>query len=976
MSWVKQFCLSIGLACLLSAFGAAPYLVGQNQGSSQPWPERLSWENWFYGQRIQGLGYIPEDALAKAVAERDGLLRSVKYSTQSLQTRAVTSGQWLPWGPAPLNSVLNDYVSGRVTSLAIDPRNPATVYLAAAGGGVWKSVNRGLQWTPLTDRLASLASGAVAVDPFSGEVWYGTGELNFCRDCYYGAGVYRSADGGSSWTRVNPANFLSSPTSLIVFDERNQGTVFIGRSTALWKSSDGGQTWRAVMRGAVTDFLYHPVDSSIAYAAIGNFSGSEENGVYRSTDGGETWTRLEGGLPVQATMGRIALAIAPTAPNTVYALIVRSSDFNLNGLYRSLDGGNTWVRLNTLPENIFLEDGAGQGLFNLLVKVDPTDDGVVYVGGVDLWKSTNHGATWQNLSLRAGLRPGLHEDQRNIVFDTSDRRTFYLIGDSGVWRSSDGGNSFTNLNHSLSITQFQTVTLHATDPSQAVGGTQDNGTALYRGSLAWDQARPGDSGVAFYDPFQSETIYTVARRFSLRRSDDGGRSFLQISEGLNTSDRVLFYPPLVAHPEIGGMLYFASHRIWLSRDRGDHWTPVSGDLTGGGAAAISTLVVAPSSPQVLYAGTSDGRVQVSTSGGFNWLATAPLPDRFVTSVAVHPQLPEWAWVGLSGFGTGHVFRTTDQGQSWQDMSRNLPDVPVNALLVDAASPQTVYAGTDIGVFVFTELGSWEPLQEGLPNAVVLGLSQNPVTGLLVAATHGRGVFAMLLGEPARSAPRIDVALNAAGFQHGPMAPGMTVALFGANLASDLVRPTQPFPLPASLGGTTVFVNDIAAPLFVVSPSQVNFLVPNAVQGPVAQVTVRNGAGQAAIRVPWSNSSPGIYHSDGQSSIFHSSGAPVTASLPALRGEALVLYASGLGPVLPPVADGFPGSASILSRTVEQPVVSVGGLPAQVQFAGLTPGWPGLYQVNLVVPTEVSGSLAVEINMSGVTSNTGILHVAP
>ena len=404
--------------------------------------------------------------------------------------------------------------------------------------------------------------------------------------------------------------------------------------------------------------------------------------------------------------------------------------------------------------------------------------------------------------------------------------------------------------------------------------------------------------------------------------------------------------------------------------------PVSGDLTGDDSAAISALVVAPSSPQVLYAGTSDGRVQVSNNGGFDWFATAPLPNRFVTSVAVHPQLPERAWVGLSGFGTGHVFRTTDQGQSWQDMSRNLPDVPVNAVLVDAASPQIVYVGTDIGVFVFTELGSWEPLQEGLPNAVVLGLSQNPVTGLLVAATHGRGVFAMLLGEPARSAPRIDVALNAAGFQPGPLAPGMSVALFGANLASDIIRPTQPFPLPTLLGATTVFVNDIPAPLFFVSPGQINFLVPYAVQGPVAQVIVRNGAAQAALGVPWNSSSPGIYHSNGQSSIFHSSGAPVTAGSPAVPGEALVLYASGLGPVAPPVSDGFPGSASILSQTIEQPVVSVGGLPALVQFAGLTPGWPGLYQVNFVVPAGVSGSLAVEIKMSGVTSNTGILRVAP
>ena len=234
----------------------------------------------------------------------------------------------------------------------------------------------------------------------------------------------------------------------------------------------------------------------------------------------------------------------------------------------------------------------------------------------------------------------------------------------------------------------------------------------------------------------------------------------------------------------------------------------------------------------------------------------------------------------------------------------------------------------------------------------------------------------MIGEPARSAPRAGAILNAAGFQPGPLAPGMVVALFGSNLAAAEALPSQPFPLPTSLGGTSVLVNDIPAPLFFVTPGRVNFLVPYGVQGPVVQLAVRNPAGQAGARLLWNSSSPGIYQRDGQSDIVHSSGGPVSAGSPAVRGEELVMYASGLGPVTPVVADGFPASASILSQTVQQPVVRVGGVVAQVRFAGLTPGSLGLYQVNFVVPSGVSGSVSIEIEMGGVTSNRGVLHVAP
>ena len=961
-----QPALNLAAMLVLSLWSAVSVWAQTSQS-----PSSKEWEQWFYEQRQYGLGYIPEDALVKAVDQRDNPATRVFARYLSLSPTITDPTRWFVLGPTGINTANFGAVSGRISSIAIDPRNPSTLYVAAAGGGVWKSSNKGGRWSPISDHLPSLASGAVAVDPFSGEVWYGTGELNFCRDCYYGAGVYRSPDAGSNWRRVNEQSFLSTPTSLIAFDPRNQGTVFIGRATALWKSSDNGQTWHAVLQGVITDFVFHPLDSSIVYAAIGNYNGRAENGIYRSLDGGLTWSRLSSGLPTQSSMGRIALAVSQTSPSTVYALIARSDDFNLNGLYRSLDSGGNWEKVGSVPSDLFLEDGRGQGLFNMLVEVDPRNDAILYVGGVALWKSSNHGATWENISLAARLP----EDPRDIVFDPSDAQTFYLTGDSGVWRSSDGGRTFANLNGSLSITQFQSVGLHPTNPNLSVGGTQDNGTTLYSGSWIWEQGRPGDSGAAFFDQSDPSVIYTVANRTSVRRSSDGGKTFQLMDNGIDASDRVQFYPPFIPDPSRPGTLYLGTYRIWRSLDRGDHWSPISGDLTSGGSATLTALAVAPSDSQVLYAGTSTGQIQVSFDGGQTWRLSPSLPNRFVTSIAVQPQSPTVAFAGLSGFGSGHIFRTDDGGRQWVDISSNLPDIPVNVVLVDATRPDRVYLGTDIGVFQLGLDGQWNALTQGLPNTVVLGLSQNATTGLLVAATHGRGAFGLAFGGAAATAPRITTMLNSAGFENNPPAPGMITALFGFNL-SEVSTQSFTFPLPTDVLGASVIVNGIPAPLFFVSPTQISFQMPFEVTGDWAAVLLRAVNGEASLRVRLNAASPGIFQDGSGVSLYHGNGSRVSIASPARGGEQVVLLASGLGPVSPSLPSGLPAPSSPLSKTSALPIVRVAGQNAEVAFSGLAPGTVGLYQINFVIPSGLSGAVPLVLDIAGIRSNAPLIDVVP
>jgi uncharacterized protein (TIGR03437 family) len=955
------------------------------------------WEQWFYGQRMYGLGYIPNDALTRAVAQRDrqqnvgrriagnvlGSFSSAitadgyqnaaigEAATDGDQPTEITNGRWTEMGPGAINSLLDNPVSGRVNSLVVDPRNNSIVYVAAAGGGVWKSVNRGNRWTPVADELPSLASGAVAVDPFSGEVWYGTGELNFCRDCYYGAGVYRSADGGISWNRVNAESFLTSPTSLIAFDKRRQGTIFIGRSTALWKTSDSGQTWRVVLRGAITDFAVNPADSNIAFAAVGNFNGGPDNGIFRSLDGGETWSRLNEGLPEAGTMGRMSIAVSATDANVLYALIVRATDYNFHGLFRSLNGGATWSQIGNLPSDMFTEDGVGQGFSNLLIRTDPRTPGVVFAGGTKLWRSADFGASWEDVSTPARLP----EDPHDLVFDPIDPTTLYVLGDSGVYRSSDSGRTFTSLNQTLGVGLLQSVALHPTNPGLAVGGTQDNGTVLYTGSLRWEQARAGDSGLVFYDRANPQTVYAVARRHSLRRSDDGGRTFQLIANGLDGNDRVQFYPPFLQDSQDPNTLYFATQRVWRSTNRGDAWTALSGDLTGSASATISALAVAPTDARVLFAGTSNGRVQVSLDAGASWRATAPLPNRFVTSISIEPIYPGRAVITLSGFGASHVFRTENFGETWEDISINLPDVPVNASMIDAVNFQTVYIGTDIGIFVRLADGSWRPMKDGFPNVVVLGLSQNSATGLIAAATHGRGVFTLSTGRPGSVSPRQALLTNAAGNEVAAITPGMISTVTGWNLASTSIGVGNSLPLPTNLAGTNILVNDVPAPLLYVSPTQVNFQIPFGITGPYAQITLRTNDGNSTMRLARVDLNPGIF-AESTEGVFHGNASRVSEVSPARIGEEVILYSSGLGAVSPQVEAGQGAPVFPLARPIGSLAVHVGNAIADVRSVNLVPGQVGIYQVNFVIPAGQTGRVPIWLEASGVASNTSFMNAIP
>ena len=757
-------------------------------------------------------------------AGADGIFReSIKTSVLPFSTTAWTSVGPQPTAPIA-NNPFTGYPTdaGRVTALAIDPndRTGNTVYLGAAEGGVWATTDGGQSWTPLTDFQPSLAVGSIALDPTTKPttIYAGTGEGNFNGDAYYGVGVLKSTDGGKTWTQditfAQPAHanpITSGPYigSLAVNPFNNQILLAAvepsdGLTQAgIWQSINGGLSWAPVLTeffpGAGTSVVFDPNSAGTAYAALGFFAGSPQNGVYKSIDGGVTWTNTN--LRISG-IGRVTLAMGPPAaagkPSEVLTAFSNAStcnsnpsscSSNLGGLFLSTDGASTWTPTNT-PDFCGDPNDSTEGdcWYALALAVSPTNPNVIYVGGANsfggdtLAVSTDGGTTWsKDLNAGGGANTvnasgQLHVDTHAIVF-SSDGTKLYIGNDGGVWETGNVGVSsqvkWNGLNNSLSLTQFYPgISVSPGNLHVALGGTQDNGTQMYSGNLQWqDTGICGDGG---YTAISGSTQYIAcAGDEGVWISGSGATRWA--GNGIGTCTTTItslsancyhgdFVPPLVLDPEKSQTLYFATNVVYQTMDGATSWKAISSDLTHGDFQTfdtfITTLNVSPVDSNVLYAGTADARVWVTTNAGAGTSATfqeldAGLPRRSVTEVAADPASRTTAYVVFSGFSScatcdhlGHVFETKNNGQSWASITGNLPDVPVNAFVPDPAIPGTLYAATDIGVFGTTDGGvTWSPLAPGLPLVAVLGLTMDAQTRTLWAGTHGRGMWAVQLKPP-------------------------------------------------------------------------------------------------------------------------------------------------------------------------------------------------------------------------------------
>ncbi|MFL6530617.1 MAG: dockerin type I domain-containing protein, partial [Chthoniobacterales bacterium] len=505
--------------------------------------------------------------------------------------------------------------------------------------------------------------------------------------------------------------------------------------------------------------LVDSANANIAYAALGDVFSGQTEGVFKSTDGGQTWNPANGaaGASLDLTKaGRIVVAMAPSSTSTLYVSLADVTNGNLLGFYKTTDGGAHWSLLSATPDYCTF-----QCWYDNVVAVQPTNPNVIYAGGAyttTLVRSTDGGTSWSTLQSAQNFG-FLHADMHALAF-SSDGQTLYLGNDGGAYVTTQvtaPQPSFSALNNTLGLIQFYPgIAHHPTNANVLLGGAQDNGSVLYSGMPAWNDVVCGDGGYAAIDFNTPATMYAACQQISVNKSTSSGSfgSWTGASNGISTGDRVDFIPPLVMDPSSPQTLYFGTYRVYRTTNGAASWTAISPDLTGGDSffGVISTIAVAPSNSNVVYIGALDGSVQVtsnaSAGAAATWtnIKTAALPPRVVTNVAADPANSAIAYAAFSGFknfgdSLGHVFKTTNTGGSWTDISGDLPNTPVNYLLTLANAPSTLFAATDVGVFYTTNGGThWTPLVNGLPRVAVFGLALQPSSQKLRAATHGRGMW--------------------------------------------------------------------------------------------------------------------------------------------------------------------------------------------------------------------------------------------
>jgi photosystem II stability/assembly factor-like uncharacterized protein len=524
-------------------------------------------------------------------------------------------------------------------------------------------------------------------------------------------------DAGATWT--NHLTGLSALTycSRIAYKPGNSAFLFAAMGTeGLFRSLDSGKSWTNVMPYRCDDVVFSPNGNNVYIIGSGT-------GFKRSTDGGTTFVNATG----VSTGTRNHLAVCRDNPSVIYTVKYTGAAAQV---YKSTDAGASFSAMFGSFTN------TSQAWYDFYIQVNPFDPDYVYVGLIDIWRSTNGGTSFDNITY--GYQGGnVHVDQHNMDFNPSNSNELFAVNDGGVWKSTDRGTSFINLNTSLSLTQFYRMTSDPLNPNHLAGGTQDNGTQRTTGTLNWAAAFGGDGGEVTFHPLNNQNILGETQNNGVYRSINGGLSWSSSQSGLTGTGA--WVGPIIAHPSQTNTFYTARQQLFISTNMGAYWTTVSSQSLG----TVRELAISKSSPNVMFA-TAGSIVYKSTDSGVNFVNVSNgTPGKVITGIYVHPDSSDVAVISLSGFGAGKVYKTTNGGTNWFSISGNLPDSPCNDVLIyyPGYSTERYYAALDIGVFVTNDWGAtWEELADGLPNTVAMNFDYNQSANKLRIGTHGRGVW--------------------------------------------------------------------------------------------------------------------------------------------------------------------------------------------------------------------------------------------
>ncbi|MEM6286335.1 MAG: glycosyl hydrolase [Bacteroidota bacterium] len=696
---------------------------------------------------------------------------------------------WRGIGPA--------FTSGRIADIAIHPDDPQTWYVAVGSGGVWMTANSGTTWTSLFDGQASYSTGSIAIDARNpSTIWVGTGENIGGRHAAYGDGIYRSTDGGRTWENRGLAESERLSTIWIHPDDSDvvlvaaQGPLWsAGGERGLYRTEDAGETWTQVLGGGdwtgATDLVVDPRDPDVMYAATWDrhrtvaayMGGGPGTGLHKSTDGGQTWTEMTRGLP-RSNMGKIGLAISPQNPDVVYAAI--ETDQRTGGLWMSADRGASWRKMSDA-----VAGGTGPHYYQELY-ASPHHEGRIYLMDVRVQQSNDHGATFFNQNTG-----NKHVDNHALAFHPTDPDYLLSGTDGGLYESIDGGESWRYIDN-LPVIQYYKVAVDDALPFYNIyGGTQDNNsqggpsatdTREGAGNGDWFITLGGDGHQSATEPGNPNITYAQSQQGNLHRIDQitGEATYIVPQAGPGEGpERYNWDAPILVSPHDPATLYFASQRVWMSTDRGDSWTALSGDLTRNEERfelpimgrtqsidnawdvyamsvynTITSVDVSAQDADLIYAGTDDGLLQVTEDGGGTWRAVevgsiAGVPERaFVNHVYADLHDANTVYAALDNHKYGdfapYLVKSTDRGRTWAMATEGIPErTLVWRLVQDHVQPDLLFAATEFGVYFSPDRGGqWIELGGDMPTIGVRDLVIQRRENDLVAGTFGRGFLVL------------------------------------------------------------------------------------------------------------------------------------------------------------------------------------------------------------------------------------------
>ncbi|MFN4146973.1 MAG: VPS10 domain-containing protein [Runella sp.] len=704
-------------------------------------------------------------------------------------------------------------MSGRVADLEGHPTNPRIMYVGSAGGGVWRSQDGGVTYKPIFDKHAQ-SIGVITLDPTNPDktIWVGTGEIWTRNSVSIGDGIYKSTDGGESFTKMGLEK--SERIAAIQIDPTNPNTVYVGVQGALWsaspdrgiyKTTDGGKNWEKIWyvdeNTGCSELVIDPKNPNVLYAAFWEHrrtawsfnSGGLQSALYKSTDAGKTWNKIHNGFPA-GKLGRIAVAVAPSNPNILYSVIESEKD-ETKGLYRSDDAGANWKRTN--------------GDFELTVRpfyfsrivIDPKNPDILYKAGLSGSVSRDGGKTFRTLG-------NMHSDIHDIWINPANTDHLTVATDGGVYRSWDGG-SVLEMVKNLPLSQFYQVSVDNAKPYRIYGGLQDNGSwygpSESPGGIEnrdWFSVGQGDGFRVYRHPTKPNIVYSEMQgaEYIWRYDTDRRQSKIikPLAEANEPKLRFNWNAAMNISPHQPDRLYIGSQFLHRSDDMGETWTKISPDLTtndptkqqqenSGGLSAdnsgaenhctIFSVAESPLDQNIIWVGTDDGNVQLTTDGGKTWTnVVANVPNLPKNTWAYHVEPSRFdkntCYVVFDGHTSGdftpYTYKTTDGGKTWKSIiTKDIPTY-VRHIKEDLVNPNLLFLGTEMGLYVSVDGGqNWSNFKSNVPPVAIHYIAIQPETNDLVLATHGRGIIILDDISPLRQITKELVAKEVAFMQTKP-----------------------------------------------------------------------------------------------------------------------------------------------------------------------------------------------------------------